>query len=188
MSWAFWSTRSMGAAPEAGYTLLLSLRMQASLQRRHVLPLHVRPASSVSEDAITMRLAVSTTIIEPTWSLEGDAKPDIALGCYTVDFGVHTQCRNQHCFHHPTSPPPTCFCPAGVTCIENANGILRHVVRSVVNAEVLGECRSQQGWQLDSMHYCCRRLGDGHQVTATSTSGFFVNMPLQVSFQACSML
>lgn len=63
--------------------------MQAILQQRHVLTCHVRPRSSVPEDAITMRLAVSTTIIEPTWSLDGDAKPDIALGCYIVDFGMH---------------------------------------------------------------------------------------------------
>ena len=36
-----------------------------------------------------MRLAISTTTVKPTWILGGDAQPDLAVGCYVIDFGEH---------------------------------------------------------------------------------------------------
>ncbi|KAK9826959.1 hypothetical protein WJX74_001840 [Apatococcus lobatus] len=61
---------------------------KALAQQRHLLTCHVKPVSSRPEDALTMRLAISTMTIEPTWALEGDAQPDLTLGCHVMDFGA----------------------------------------------------------------------------------------------------
>ena len=61
--------------------------MQALAQQRHLLTCHVKPTGDSSAAAIAMRLAVSTTVVEPTWTLDGEVRPDAALGCYVLDFG-----------------------------------------------------------------------------------------------------
>ncbi len=63
------------------------LCVQALLQEQHIVTCHVRPQPGSKEAAIAMTLAVSTTTIEPGWTLTGDARPEPSLNCYVLDFG-----------------------------------------------------------------------------------------------------
>lgn len=64
-----------------------ALWLQALLQERHLLTCHVRPLHGSQESVTAMRLAVSTTTIEPIWTLAGDVQPSSSLNCHIIDFG-----------------------------------------------------------------------------------------------------
>ena len=61
--------------------------VQALLQERHSLTCHVQPSNGKQEPVLTMRLAVSTTTVEPRWILAGDAQANSSLNYYVMDFG-----------------------------------------------------------------------------------------------------
>ncbi|KAK9868731.1 hypothetical protein WJX84_009166 [Apatococcus fuscideae] len=99
--------KSSAPSPPAPFQAddLLPQSPKALAQQRHLLTCHVKPTGDSSAAAIAMRLAVSTTVVEPTWTLDGEVRPDAALGCYVLDFGQ---------------------CPLGsqasrLTCVQNNN-------------------------------------------------------------------
>ena len=75
------------------------------MRQTHLIQCHVKPPAGSEAKGIVMRLAISTTVIEPSWSVSGNAEIDASLGCYGVNFGMpHVQasllCDQDHlvCF------------------------------------------------------------------------------------------